>query len=91
MYKNISCVFILLQTKLKAVSGNFLLFDITLEFEHFRDYYREKVPDFIALISRILGGIIFALVRGWQLTLVFMSVSPFVAIGFNLTVKVDSS
>jgi hypothetical protein len=49
------------------------------------------MPDFIALISRVLGGVIFALVRGWQLTLVFMAFSPFVVLGFNLTVKVDIS
>lgn len=48
------------------------------------------MPDFISLISRVLGGIIFALVHGWQLTLAFMSLSPLVVLGFNLTIKVNT-
>ncbi|CAF5081195.1 unnamed protein product, partial [Rotaria sp. Silwood1] len=48
----------------------------------------EQVPDFISLVSRMLGALIYALVTGWKLTLVFLSISPFVIITFNLTVLV---
>ena len=57
--------------------------------EHFHLIFSEKMPDFISLISRVFGGIIFALVHGWQLTLAFMSFSPLVVLGFNLTIKVN--
>ncbi len=48
----------------------------------------EKMPDFISLLARIVGPIIYALVVGWKLALVFLSVSPFIVLAFNLTVKV---
>ena len=50
--------------------------------------FSEKVPDFISLLARVLGAIIFALATGWQLTLVFLSVSPFIILIFNLTFRV---
>jgi ABC-type multidrug transport system fused ATPase/permease subunit len=51
----------------------------------------DKVPDFIALVSRTLGSLIFALITGWKLTLVFLSISPFIIILFNVTIKVRIS
>jgi ABC-type multidrug transport system fused ATPase/permease subunit len=48
----------------------------------------DKVPDFIALFARVLGALLYALITGWKLTLVFLSVSPFIIIFFNVTVKV---
>ncbi|CAF4075980.1 unnamed protein product [Rotaria magnacalcarata] len=48
----------------------------------------EQVPDFISLLSRMLGALIYALVTGWKLTLVFISIAPFVVLTFNLTVAV---
>ncbi len=48
----------------------------------------DKMPDFISLLARILGAIIYALITGWKLALVFLSVSPFIVLIFNLTVKV---
>jgi ABC-type multidrug transport system fused ATPase/permease subunit len=46
------------------------------------------VPDFISLLARVLGALIYALITGWKLTLVFLSISPFIVILFNVTVKV---
>ena len=51
----------------------------------------DKVPDFIALLARVLGAIVYALAIGWKLTLVFLSISPAIIILFNITVKVRES
>ncbi|CAF0756890.1 unnamed protein product [Adineta steineri] len=48
----------------------------------------EKMPDFMSLLARMLGSLVYALVIGWKLTLVFLSISPLIIISFNLTVKV---
>ncbi|UJR37711.1 hypothetical protein I4U23_030406 [Adineta vaga] len=48
----------------------------------------DQVPDFISLVSRMLGALIYALVVGWKLTLVFLSISPLIIITFNITIKV---
>ncbi|CAF2623577.1 unnamed protein product [Rotaria sp. Silwood2] len=53
-----------------------------------KDGINEQVPDFISLLSRMLGALIYALATGWKLTLVFLSVSPFVILTFNLTILV---
>jgi hypothetical protein len=49
------------------------------------------VPDFIALLARVLGALIYALAVGWKLALVFLSISPFIIMLFNVTVKVRKS
>jgi ABC-type multidrug transport system fused ATPase/permease subunit len=36
----------------------------------------------------MLGALVYALVIGWKLTLVFLSISPVIIILFNVTVKV---
>jgi ABC-type multidrug transport system fused ATPase/permease subunit len=46
------------------------------------------VPDFVSLLARVVGALIYALITGWKLTLVFLSISPFIVILFNVTVKV---
>jgi hypothetical protein len=46
------------------------------------------VPDFLSLVARMLGMLIYSLVTGWQLTLVFLSVSPVIVLIFHLTIKV---
>ncbi|CAF4473429.1 unnamed protein product, partial [Rotaria sp. Silwood2] len=53
-----------------------------------KDGINEQVPDFISLLARMLGALIYALATGWKLTLVFLSVSPFVILTFNLTILV---
>lgn len=50
--------------------------------------FSDKVPDFISLLARVLGTLVYALVTGWKPALVFLSVSPFLVILFNVTVKV---
>jgi hypothetical protein len=46
------------------------------------------MPDFISLVTRILGSLVYALVVGWKLTLVFLSLSPLMIITFKMIVKV---
>ncbi|CAF4145934.1 unnamed protein product [Rotaria sordida] len=53
-----------------------------------KDGINEKMPDFISLLARTLGALIYTLTIGWKLTLVFLSVSPLIIITFNLVVKV---
>ena len=49
----------------------------------------EKVADFISLFVKTIGCVIFALVTGWKLTLVFLAASsPLIIFAFNLTLKV---
>lgn len=48
------------------------------------------MPDVISLITRTFAALIYALVVGWKLTLVFLSVSPLIIIMFNMTIKVNS-
>jgi len=50
--------------------------------------YSDKVPDFLSLVARMLGMLIYSLVTGFQLTLVFLSVSPVIVLIFHLTIKV---
>ena len=51
-------------------------------------FFSDKVPDFLSLFARVIGALIYSLVTGWKLTLVFLSISPFIIILFNITVKV---
>ncbi|CAF1034859.1 unnamed protein product [Adineta steineri] len=46
------------------------------------------MADFISLLSRVISTILYALIVGWKLTLVFLSVSPLIVLAFNLTVKI---
>jgi len=46
------------------------------------------MPDFISLLARMIGAIIYALAIGWKLTLVYLSISPLIILTFNLTIKV---
>ncbi|CAF4435988.1 unnamed protein product, partial [Rotaria sp. Silwood2] len=47
----------------------------------------DKVADFLSLLARMIGCLIFALVKGWKLTLVILAIAPLVIIAFNLTIK----
>jgi len=51
-------------------------------------FFSEKVPDFIALCARMIGSLIYALITGWKLTLVYLAISPLIILTFNLTLKV---
>ena len=49
----------------------------------------DNFPDSISLVARILGSLVYALVAGWKLTLVFLSVSPLMIFTFNRILKVN--
>ncbi|CAF1391257.1 unnamed protein product [Adineta steineri] len=53
-----------------------------------KDGMNDKMADFIALLSRVIASIIYGLLIGWKLTLVFLSVTPLVVLSFNFTVVV---
>ncbi|CAF4172673.1 unnamed protein product [Adineta steineri] len=52
-----------------------------------KDGIGDKVADFLSLLARMIGCLIFALTKGWKLTLVILAVAPLVIIAFNLTIK----
>ncbi|CAF0985129.1 unnamed protein product [Adineta steineri] len=47
----------------------------------------DKVADFLSLIARMIGCLVFGLYKGWKLTLVILAVAPLVILAFNLTIK----
>ncbi|CAM4807361.1 unnamed protein product [Rotaria magnacalcarata] len=47
----------------------------------------DKVADFISLLARMVGCLVFAFVKGWKLTLVILSAAPLIVLVFNLTIK----
>lgn len=51
-------------------------------------YSREKVPDFIMLLSQMISSLVLAFVEGWKLSLVYMAMSPLTMITFRFTIKV---
>jgi ABC-type multidrug transport system fused ATPase/permease subunit len=52
-----------------------------------KDGIGDQVADFLSLLARMIGCLIFALFKGWKLTLVILSVAPLVILVFNLTIK----
>ncbi len=54
-------------------------------------FFSDKVADFISLIGRMFGALVYSLILGWKLTLVYLSISPLVILSFNLTIKVSNS
>ena len=52
-----------------------------------KDGIGDKVADFLSLLARMVGCLIFALITGWKLTLVILSIAPLVILAFNLTIK----
>lgn len=48
----------------------------------------DKIPDFITQVSRMLGALIYAITIGWKLSLVYLSISPLIIIGLNMTIRV---
>jgi ABC-type multidrug transport system fused ATPase/permease subunit len=61
------------------------------DLETIREGIGFRVADFISLLSRIIGSLVFALVTGWKLTLVFLSISPLIVLSFNLLIRVKSN
>ena len=47
----------------------------------------DKVADFLSLLARMIGCLIFSLIKGWKLTLVILAIAPLVIVAFNLTIK----
>ena len=47
----------------------------------------DKVADFLSLLARMIGCLVFALLKGWKLTLVILTAAPLVILVFNLTIK----
>ena len=58
------------------------------DLENIREGIGFRVADFISLLARIIGSIVFALYTGWKLTLVFLSISPLIVLSFNLLIRV---
>ena len=52
-----------------------------------KDGIGDKVADFLSLLARMIGCLIFALITGWKLTLVILAVAPLVILAFNLTIR----
>ncbi|CAF1495968.1 unnamed protein product [Adineta steineri] len=48
----------------------------------------EKVPAFLSLVSRIICLLIFAMITGWKLSLVFLSVSPLIILVYRITILI---
>ncbi|CAF0919000.1 unnamed protein product [Rotaria sordida] len=61
---------------------------LVADLDKIRDGLGDKKADFISLICRLFGGLIFAFVTGWKLTLVFIALSPLTVIAFNITMRV---
>ncbi|CAF3335982.1 unnamed protein product [Rotaria sp. Silwood2] len=56
------------------------------DLDKIKDGINDQVPQVISLLSRMLCTLIYALVTGWKLTLVGLSISPLIIITLNLTV-----
>jgi ATP-binding cassette subfamily B (MDR/TAP) protein 1 len=61
------------------------------DLENIREGIGFRVADFICLLSRIIGLLIFALCTGWKLTLVFLSISPLIILTFNILIRVSQN
>ena len=59
------------------------------DLESIREGIGFRVADFVCLLARIIGSIIFSFYTGWKLTLVFLAISPLIAISFNLLIRVS--
>ncbi|CAF3666385.1 unnamed protein product [Adineta steineri] len=61
---------------------------LVADLDKIRDGLGDKKAEFISLICRVLGGLIFAFTSGWKLALVFISISPLTIITFNILMRV---
>ena len=53
-----------------------------------KDGMSDKAAEFLSSVARVIGCLIFSFIKGWKLTLVFLSIAPFIVIAFNVTMKV---
>ena len=58
------------------------------DLDKIRDGSGFHVADFLCLLSRIIGTLIFSFYTGWKLTLVFLSISPLIILLFNILIRV---
>ncbi|UJR37712.1 hypothetical protein I4U23_030407 [Adineta vaga] len=61
---------------------------LVADLDKIRDGLGDKKADFISLICRLIGGLVFAFTSGWKLALVFISLSPLTIIAFNITMRI---
>jgi ABC-type multidrug transport system fused ATPase/permease subunit len=47
----------------------------------------DKVADLLSLLTRMVGCLVFALVKGWKLSLIILAIAPLVVLAFNLTIR----
>ena len=48
----------------------------------------DKVPDFICLLARVTGALIYSLIIAWKLTIIFLLLSPLLIVAFNRIITV---
>ena len=53
-----------------------------------KDGMSDKAGECVSSVARVIGCSVFSFIKGWKLTIVFLSVAPFIVIAFNLTIKV---
>ena len=58
------------------------------DLENIREGIGFRVADFISLLARIIGSLVFSFYTGWKLTLVFLAISPLIILSFF---SIDSS
>ncbi|CAF1032346.1 unnamed protein product [Adineta steineri] len=61
---------------------------LTDDLDKIKNGINEKVPDFVTLLAKATGVMVYALVVGWKLALVFLSVSPLVILMYRITIVV---
>ena len=58
------------------------------DLENIREGIGFRAADFISLLARIIGSLVFSLYTGWKLTLVFLAISPLIIFSFFLLIQV---
>ncbi|UJR07170.1 hypothetical protein I4U23_011458 [Adineta vaga] len=57
------------------------------ELDKIKEGMSDKMIEFISSVARAIGCVVFSLIKGWKLTLVFISIAPLIIIAFNITIK----
>jgi hypothetical protein len=70
---------------------NFFFYGYFSALDNIREGIGYQIVDFIALVARVIGCLVYSLSVGWKLSLVFLSVSPLIIITFNATVAVSKA
>lgn len=74
--------------KISLVLGE-LLSRLFGDLDKLREGMGFHVADFICLLSRVIGTLAYSFYAGWKLTIVFLSISPFIIISFNILIRVN--